>query len=289
MNIKNKEINFDDNMYGNELPSSLFKYNLLEDFPSTKSLGVNSKIYKINKHNYRSDDFKSIHNGLHILFLGCSETMGIGVEIDELWTTKLLSFISKNNTVSGHFNLGRYGYSSYDSIHVLFKYIKEFGMPDIIFYNMPNYTRLHKINKNNFAGVQVLSKDSDQRLLDHFHRHNIFTYFQSYNILEIFCKTNKINLFSFSWDINDNKEINTINDTITNKYISTNDLFIKIFHFSTFYPINHDSFVEYLIDCEINKYSKYGMFARDGEHFGTYYHDYWANHMFDIYSKECYN
>lgn len=278
------DIDFDISTSGNDELFGLLFTRLKENMPSNRSLGTTEDIYRLNSYNYRSDEFKKEHDGLHILFMGCSVTMGIGLKLDEMWTVKLLNNISKTSKVSGHFNVAKYGYSSYSSIHAAFKYFKEIGKPDIIFYNIPNFTRAHRLTKNGKASIQVLEKNDDARIISNFNATNIFTFFQTYHMLELFCKMNGIRLISFSWDASENENYTNTIDNLVNNHLSTNDIFKDFYNFETFYGINKNKLTNYVISQQSQRKLEFGITARDGAHYGELYHEYWANILLDIYN-----
>ena len=278
------DIDFDISTSGNDELHSLLFTRLKENYSSNKSLGTNQEIYKFNSYNYRSDEFIKEHDGLHILFMGCSVTMGIGLSIEEMWTTKLLNKIKETCKVSGNFNISKYGYSSYSCISAAFKYFKEIGKPDVIFYNIPNFSRAHKIIKNNKAAIQVLTKDDDIRVISEFNKSHVFTFFQTYQMLEAFCKINGIRLIAFSWDLSENDDlINSVQD-LSSKYISTNDLFRSYYNFDTFYILKNKPLINYVVNQQAKRQLEFGITARDGAHYGELYQEYWADIIFDIYN-----
>ena len=97
-----------------------------------KKTNIEIKKNEINSLNFRSDNFIKTHEGLHIVFSGCSNTWGTG-----------LNKILKENPCSGYFNLGILGTSVASQIINLFKYFKEYGNPDIIFINFPDLLRFY--------------------------------------------------------------------------------------------------------------------------------------------------
>ena len=66
---------------------------------SEKHVDVNDKSveYNLNEDYFRSDNFKKEHDGLHILFSGCSESEGVGANIEYAWTHILYKKISLIN------------------------------------------------------------------------------------------------------------------------------------------------------------------------------------------------
>ena len=80
--------------------------------PELKSGAIddNSITYQYNEDFFRADPFTKNHDGKHILFGGCSETEGVGGNIEDSWSHMLYSKISKEEKCSGFFNLGKSGW-----------------------------------------------------------------------------------------------------------------------------------------------------------------------------------
>jgi hypothetical protein len=222
-------------------PNSKFS-NLFLEYP----------IEEINDFNFRSDNFKKNHIGVHTLFSGCSNTFGIGLNKNEMWSHKLLSKINNN---SGYFNLSVIGSSIINQIADIFKYFNTYGNPNVIFFNMPNLNRFYYY-KNNFQKNGHFNKESKPVL-------KILVY-QYYLMLEQYCNLNNIQLYCFSW----NEE--------TQNFMSK--------HFQkTFYVINNDELLSFVYDYKETTKDEFAFLARDNFHFGTGYNLYWANFIYDKY------
>jgi hypothetical protein len=97
--------------------------------------------YRYNMNWYRSDTFKKDHDGLHVLFAGCSNTEGVGQDIEKTWSYLLYTELSKDYKLSGYFNIGKGGYGWQKIISATMNYINEYGKPDVLFINHPNLIR----------------------------------------------------------------------------------------------------------------------------------------------------
>lgn len=97
--------------------------------------------YKYNSDWFRSEHFKKHHEGLHILFAGCSNTEGVGSKIDNVWTKIVYDELSKDYNLSGFFSLGKGGYGWQKIMSAVFKYCKEYAKPDVLLINHPNILR----------------------------------------------------------------------------------------------------------------------------------------------------
>jgi hypothetical protein len=256
-------------------PSIVFPNSLLEDvlYSDTLKSGVSSDMEKwsplfkknhsqvkakeINSFGFRSDEFTNSHNGKHILFLGCSYTWGTGLNIEEVWAKILYNKLSEDNTTSGFFNLGVPGDSFYSSVINAFKYFKNFGNPDIIFFNIQELERFYAYNKEQDSLHK--SRVVDNKVLD------LISY-QYYYMLEQYCKSNKIILISFTW------------------YLGNSDHILN--NFNTFYYPDIDVLSEFVLDyVDKNPSDLNSLNASDGSHMGTSYHKYWYLYAYELYLK----
>jgi hypothetical protein len=219
---------------------------------------------ELNSFNYRCDEFKKIHNGLHIVFSGDSYTFGSGLELEECWAKQTYNLISKEKKCSGYFNLGVPGNSIASEISDLFKYFIEYGNPDVIFLNMPYNSRFYGIEKNNICDSVY---ENSQQFIEIIQLLN----YQYYLMLDQYCMSNDIKLFSFSW-LNVGYE--------ADEFFSKNN----INNFKSFYETNLieiNNFVnEYKTKNPLNKFAE---MSRDNIHQGTAYNTYWANFIYDKY------
>lgn len=148
---------------------------------------------KLNSNGYRSDDFIANHAGKqHVLFSGCSYTFPDGLTRQEGWAWK--TWKDLKNT-SGFFNLAELGANIPNIVLNIFKYCKQYGTPDKIFLLLPDNNRyLEPFGKDSSVMVHTPLPEKINR-----NYVNIMC-FQYYEMLEIFCKINNIDLVSFSWD-----------------------------------------------------------------------------------------
>lgn len=97
--------------------------------------------YILNSDNFRSEEFIKEHSGKHILFAGCSNTFGEGVDYEKTWAYRLYKEIEKKEKLSGYFNLGSSGASIFEILVNLNRYIRKYSMPDVIFLMLPEIER----------------------------------------------------------------------------------------------------------------------------------------------------
>lgn len=218
---------------------------------------------ELNSFEYRSDEFIKNHNGKHILFSGCSNTYGVGLKKDELWSYMLYNKILKNETCSGYFNLSSGGTGIQYIIINLFRYFKKFGNPDIIFLNLPNQKRIINYipEKQNYYNTYYIEDIVGLN-------NALFLNYNYYLILEQYCITNKIKLYSISWDI-------------YGEY-NTNILFDK-YKFLTFYKIDEEKMINEIADGKDKYNYKFYEKARDDMHDGVGYNIWWSNFLYNKY------
>lgn len=219
-----------------------------------------TKPIEINKNGFRCDEFKNEHNGTHILFMGCSVTWGTGLYLNETWASKLYNKFLEDHDLSGYFNIGIPGDSIFAQVVHAFKYFKNYGNPDIIFFNIPEIRRFYAYSENDksLVGAGVL-KDKNDIL-------NLLSY-QYYYMFEQYCRSHDIKILSFTWA---EDEFNLDNSNIKD--------------FDTFYSINKQDVLDH-VDLYIkeNPEDEVATTARDKVHFGTAYSDYWSKLIYKKY------
>ena len=111
--------------------------------PELQSGAVDDKTitYQYNEDFFRCDSFKKNHDGKHILFSGCSETEGVGGNIEDAWSHILYNKIAKKEKCSGFFNLAKSGWGWSRIIINALIYFKKYGYPDTYFILLPNHQR----------------------------------------------------------------------------------------------------------------------------------------------------
>jgi hypothetical protein len=215
---------------------------------------------EINSHGFRSEEFKNAHQGKHILFSGCSVTSGVGLLQEEMWAKKTYNKISEKEECSGYFNIGIGASGLCDQVSNMFKYFNTYGNPDVIFFMIPDEGRFYHYKKSS-------DQISHSFIEDEYKNFMLFIYSQYYMMLESYCKSNNIKLFSTSYVTN------------TQNYFKQ--------RFKTFYPIDSQSLYNFVFNkIEKNKELKYLEKARDNMHYGSAYHEYWADHFFNLYKKD---
>jgi hypothetical protein len=139
--------------------------------------GIN---YNLNSKNFRCDEFIKSHDKKHILFAGCSNTFGEGVEYEKTWANRLYEEICKKELLTGYFNLGVSGASIFEILVNVNRYIRKYSMPDAIFLLLPEIERdVRYFIKPKISLTTIIS--------------------ELYNQLELLCKKTNTVLISTSW------------------------------------------------------------------------------------------
>jgi hypothetical protein len=243
------------------------------DIPKTKK--EDGSEYVLNSYGYRCDEFTTMHKNPHVLFSGCSYTYGVGLKKEEVWAYKVYNKINKTDGASGYFNLGLGGNNILNSILNIFKYCKKFGNPDLIFINLPSQNRFFNFDEN-----EKQYKLTQRNSLSNIHHIEKLTFYNYYLMLEQYCNSNNIKLFSFTWNYYDIRE--SLN---TNFYESVNTVFKK-YNFKTFYSIDLTDLENELFVSKQKNNNKFFDMARDSMHLGTGSHDYWSNFIYNKYLEK---
>jgi len=250
----------------------------IESFTSDFYNTSHPKIDGLNSLGFRSDEFTKIHNKKHVLFAGCSNTFGLGLEKEELWSWQTYKKIKNSNDCSGFFNIGSIGIGITQIVVNIFKYCKEYGNPNVIFINLSNQNRMFYYSKNKKEYILKIYDDNNLKDIE-------LLNYQYYFMLEQYCLSNNIKLYSFSWDTNENDHIN-------NKEVSktTNTLF-KEYKFKTFYYYDFNLMLNDLYNLESSKKfsSDYFLIARDGRHHGVGFNYLWSNFIYNKYVEDKYD
>jgi hypothetical protein len=125
-------------------PYSNFKLMIHEE-----KLGIpedDEVVYNYNSSGLRSDEFTKNHFGKHILFAGCSETEGLGNKLENIWAHQVYQKIINEEKCSGFFNVGIRAVSISAINRQILSYIMEYGKPDVLFVNYPDFYRSYKWN-----------------------------------------------------------------------------------------------------------------------------------------------
>jgi hypothetical protein len=251
---------------------------------------------------WRSDPFKTEHVGEHILFAGCSMTMGDGLEKEDTWGYKTYQKIAETKSVDGFYNIAQSGFTCTEIINYVYKYINDYGKPDAIFIFLPDPGRDMKY---------VMPMDASTPFPDRAEVLGGLIY-NAYFALDMYCKAAGIKLIASTWvadiagcdrglfpgyedkiyypgsdverphwkeQLMDSERMHSMENSVT----------LLLSGFESFHPINPNQ-----MEFEVFKYDnqkkgkekKYSLIAADaGAHPGTSFHDYWSDYMFNLYQN----
>jgi len=235
--------------------------------------------YKNNDMFFRSDNFTTNHDGLHILFSGCSESEGVGDNIENAWTNILYNKISKDMKCSGFFNLSRSGWGWSKIIANALIYFETYGYPDVYFILLPNHQRMHKFYRRDDGGsfwkheqlypkgYYVKDNESKNFISDEKEYNEDFLKFLlGWKLFNKICKDNNVKLIFSTWDKLDSDNLNNLN------------MFENFFNMDI--KNNYGTYVNKWY--ENNKKTKYDLRKRDG-HNGVIIHNFWADSFYSLW------
>jgi hypothetical protein len=238
------------------LPNSTYYY-MDAEFIKNPDIKKDEKIsYVLNNEGFRSDDFLKTHEGTHILFTGCSETFGVGASIDTVWSKIVYDSISKNNKLSGYFNLGHPGMGMYTIVKEILVYIEKYSKPDIICMLAPNFERSYAWNGEKF----LIDYEYHENPTKKEYYNQMYESMFLCSVVEMICKLLKIKLIWSTWNPEDSYNIEKSN--YFNSFISVTNAqdYIK-------WAISYKKIFSGQSDSEIR---------RDNQHHGADSHNYWA-------------
>lgn len=222
---------------------------------------------RLNKNGFRCDDFTENHKGYHVLFAGCSITFGSGLLEEEIWSKKLFDKIKETKDVSGYYNISMPGISIFEIVASIFKYVEKFKNPDAIFVLLPNIQRRYFSKTIDPKKISpIYHSVYEDGMFDEFTDIIMLHSFHYLMFLEMYCKNNNIKLYVCSvyssFPPMELERLFVIKSLQENKYKNIKDYMAK------------------------NIDDKYSIFARDGIHYGTVFHKYWCDIIYDLYTEE---
>jgi hypothetical protein len=263
-------------------------YSIVSAEKDTKDDG--SVVYNYNSELFRSDEFIKNHNGQHILFSGCSESEGVGGNIEDAWTKILYNKISKEIKCSGFFNLSRAGWGWNRIILNCLIYFEKYGYPNFLFILLPNNQRKFDYSENGHLNDQGFSmgnwkyvqkypnyyfkKDgldlADQNIITSKpkeYNEDFINFLISWKLFNKICEDNKIKLFFSTWDKLEDENIKEI----------------KIFNnFVTVFDNDKNKYLKQFYNE--NKKTKIDIIKRDG-HEGKFGHFVWSEKFYNKYAE----
>jgi hypothetical protein len=128
-----------------------YNKNLKENFELLKHFDWIDKTieYKFNSLGFRSIEFDHTPN---IIFVGCSNTQGIGIRQEDRWTELVASSLNLSC-----FNLGVGGTSADTAFRLLYVYIDKLR-PKLVIFREPPGIRIELLYEDNFLDLHVRSE-----------------------------------------------------------------------------------------------------------------------------------
>lgn len=282
--------------YSNKLNEFLVDKGSVKDVENFKKLNYS---FVTNKQGFRCEEFIKTHSKKHILFAGCSHTFGYGSKYEEVWSHILYNKLLSEEPLSGYFNLGVEGASIIEIITNVYRYIRQYTKPDVIFLLLPDLERDFRYLKN------------PNILLTPF-------VIEFYKQFEDYCISNNIKLISTTWIVPEQdllwhkleSNLNMINNnyslTDKNGYLpSSDESSYREFKFrdpyehivllenntKTFKTMNTLQFYKNVYEyCVKNKNKPNLMETLDGSrHYGISYHNAWSEYFYERYLNEANN
>lgn len=235
------------------------------------------KFYKMNSNGFRSDEFRIDHGDKkHAVFAGCSVTSGEGMPEQFLWSKKVYEKINSDEEYSGYFNIAAPGFTSMEIISQIFSYIKKYGNPNDIFIAFPDiereYVNLTKFSFFNSSNDYDPMKQIDRDRVD-------FLLVGMMKALEVYCKSNKINLHAFIWSnfawgakLSDHRPDPRMDFDWVSTFDHKRDTAEHVNNFINNYNKN-------------DKYYNFLEKALDDQHFGIAFQDFYYNFAYDMYQN----
>lgn len=238
--------------------------------------------YYFNSYGYRSDEFTDFHDGEHILFAGCSETEGIGGNLDSCWSYMTYKKLSETKKVSGFFNLSRGGWGHDVIIANIMQYIKKYGKPNKIYILFPNLSRdfewqtnengeevyLYSIKTAFYNRKLFMLKDGSVRQKQTLkeQRESIPKFINLIKLFEEYCWSNNIELVWSTYSVPDGKNYKNLN--VFKNFIEmsdADDIFSK---------------GKNLFDDEV--LSKKNLVTKRDGHLGYLFHHWWSQRFLGL-------
>jgi len=258
------------NIYTETITQSEIKTGVVDDGTVT---------YSYNSNFFRCEEFTESPSRPHILFAGCSQTEGIGGNLDTVWPTILLN--QSNIEDKKLYNLARSGWGWQMIIYNLSVYIEKYTKPDYLFILLPNISRRFEFdtyNKGDYCYMQRYPKsDLDKNketgdISKNEYFIELINFVIGWKFFLHYCKTNNIKVLWSTWFFNDLENLKTLN-MLDDSYVNLN--------------IKDQS--EYVADKYVSGWekTKYDLKKRDG-HAGILINMYYADKFLKV-AKEKWN
>jgi len=239
--------------------------------------------YEYNSDFFRCDDFTTTHKEkYHVVFGGCSETEGVGGNLDECWSYKVYSELKKRYDVGGYYSLARSGNGWHKISLSLINYVEKYGKPTHFFVMLPNIGRNFYWDEKNkswkylqkyvnrpfprkFIPADKINKTysphPEENLFDmNEYKKQYMEFAVGWKILIAYCKLNNIKILYSTWSYEENNNLE--------KFDHQSQMFI---------PLTDKESMEFIIKSypKLDNIKKM-LNKRDG-HRGNVVHEYWKS------------
>lgn len=230
--------------------------------------------YKYNSEHFRSDEFSKNHDGFHILFAGCSQTEGVGGNIEDNWTKILYNKLQNNgNILSGYYNIAKSGFGWQSIIHNAIVYFNKYGFPDYLLVLLPNFCRyfewIEESRHYRYSQKYIKGENSEVIATEKEYFEQLINFHISWKLFEEYCKTNNVKLVWTTWlyfDAN-NIDNNTFKDTM--------------------FKIDEKELQSYIRQqYESGREPKPDDIKRRDNHDGTMINEFWANCFYNFINQK---
>jgi len=139
---------------------------ILKEQPEIALERLKTYNYKFNNQGFRCDEFTTTSE-LPILFLGCSHTMGVSLELQDVWSKILLEKIKDHTGKKIPFwNLAIPGSSIDRQAIILEKFIHKLN-PKLIFFSIPSMFRRHIVLNDKVIDYKLSHMSSNSKEYGH--------------------------------------------------------------------------------------------------------------------------
>lgn len=252
--------------------------------------------YDLNEDGFRSKSFKKFNkNNLNVVFAGCSVTFGMGLPEDNTWYKKLINKIAKDNKKEIDFyNLSINGASTQLIIKNIITFLNNIGKPDYLFLLLPETSRSlvwdgeRYINQHHDVKNKHDKNEFYEKFIkDYSFENSIMNESTMIHLVELLCKMSGIKLIWSSWDQKTNKTFNkikyynhiNIQYDIVDYWLCPPELF-KDIYYETDRQEGYYNIMLKVLNSRNENNEPYWVCARDGYHFGSYFHSMIADEFF---------
>lgn len=179
--------------------------------------------YIYNNEWFRSDDFTDNHpNKYHVLFAGCSETEGVGGNLETVWSKMLHESLKNKYDIDGFYSIARAGFGWQKIITNFMIYEKRYGAPTHLFVLMPNIDRMFAwmdseglwryIQKFPFAtGMPIENAEIGNLPTENEHMKMLIDFTISWELFEKYCESIGTKVLWSTWDFEENPNLSFFN------------------------------------------------------------------------------